>query len=150
MEYQWVQEFLSSPQLADIVSYVLLIVAYLGLYFVKKFTERDNRSTATKFTSRMSELNAMKEQLENSDKEHTLEREEWCKEREELKRELKLLKSIVKVGINNTGELVTSGISNKLSKLLKVSKEDEILELNLLDDESTEKVNEERTLNEEE
>lgn len=120
MEYQWVQEFLSSPQLADIISYICLIGSYIALYFVKKFVKRDNKNTISNIDLKAAKLNAMQAKLEASDKKHEEEREEWKKEKSELISEIKELKKAVRMCASNSNELVKKGISNQVSKMLPV------------------------------
>ena len=120
MEYQWVQEFLSSPQLADIISYICLIGSYIALYFVKKFVKRDNKNTISNVDLKAAKLNAMQAKLEASDKKHEAEREEWKKEKSELISEIKELKVAVRMCASNSDELVKKGVSNQVAKILPV------------------------------
>ena len=120
MEYQWVQEFLSSPQLADIISYIFLIGSYIALYFVKKFVKRDNKNTISNVDLKAAKLNAMQAKLEASDKKHEEEREEWKKEKQELISEIKGLKVAVRMCASNSDELVKKGVSNQVAKILPV------------------------------
>lgn len=120
MEYQWVQEFLSSPQLADIISYICLIGSYIALYFVKKFVKRDNKNTISNVDLKAAKLNAMQAKLEASDKKHEEEREEWKKEKSELISEIKELKVAVRMCASNSDELVKKGVSNQVAKILPV------------------------------
>jgi len=128
MEYQWVQEFLSSPQLADIISYICLIGSYIALYFVKKFVRRDNKNTINNIDLKAAKLNAMQAKLEVSDKKHEAEREEWKKEKQELISEIKELKVAVRMCASNSDELVKKGVSNQVAKILPVDDANIIVE----------------------
>jgi len=128
MEYQWVQEFLSSPQLADIISYICLIGSYIALYCVKKFVRRDNKNTINNIDLKAAKLNAMQAKLEASDKKHEAEREEWKKEKQELISEIKELKVAVRMCASNSDELVKKGVSNQVAKILPVDDANIIVE----------------------
>lgn len=128
MEYQWVQEFLSSPQLTDIISYICLIGSYIALYFVKKFVRRDNKNTINNIDLKAAKLNAMQAKLEASDKKHEAEREEWKKEKQELISEIKELKVAVRMCASNSDELVKKGVSNQVAKILPVDDANIIVE----------------------
>ena len=138
MEYQWVQEFLSSPQLADIISYICLIGSYIALYFVKKFVKRDNKNTISNVDLKAAKLNAMQAKLEASDKKHEEEREEWMKEKQELISEIKELKVAVRMCASNSNELVKKGISNQVSKMLPVEDGNIVVETEKIETESVE------------
>lgn len=138
MEYQWVQEFLSSPQLADIISYICLIGSYIALYFVKKFVKRDNKNTISNVDLKAAKLNAMQAKLEASDKKHEEEREEWKKEKQELICEIKELKVAVRMCASNSNELVKKGISNQVSKMLPVEDGNIVVETEKIETESVE------------
>lgn len=141
MEYQWIQEFLSSPQLADVISYICLIGSYIALYFVKKFVKRDNKNTISNIDLKTTKMNAIQAKLEASDKKHEEEREEWRKEKDELISEIKELKQAVRICATNSNELVKKGISNQVSKMLPV--EDGNIDVAVEDDVKSEKVEEE-------
>lgn len=138
MEYQWVQEFLSSPQLADIISYICLIGSYIALYFVKKFVKRDNKNTISNVDLKAAKLNAMQAKLEASDKKHEEEREEWKKEKQELISEIEELKVAVRMCASNSNELVKKGISNQVSKMLPVEDGNIVVETEKIETESVE------------
>lgn len=138
MEYQWVQEFLSSPQLADIISYICLIGSYIALYFVKKFVRRDNKNTINNIDLKAAKLNAMQSKLEASDKKHEEEREEWKKEKQELISEIKELKVAVRMCASNSNELVKKGVSNQVSKMLPVEDSNIVVETEKIETESVE------------
>lgn len=129
MEYQWIQEFLSSPQLADIISYVCLIGSYIALYFVKKFVKRDNKNTISNIDLKAAKMNAMQAKLEASDKKHEEEREEWKKEKNELINEIKELKHAVRMCASNSEELVKKGVSNQVAKILPIENVNVIVEV---------------------
>lgn len=128
MEFEWVQNFLSLPQLADIISYVLLITAYLSLYFVKKFVKKDNKNTIKKIELKESRLNVMQKKLEDNDRKHEIERELWKKDKRELISEIKELKVAVRMCASNSDELVKKGVSNQVAKILPVDDANIIVE----------------------
>ena len=128
MEYQWVQDFLASPNLGDIIAYVLLIVAYITLFFVRQFVKRDNKNTLSNIDLKSAKLNSMQAKLEASDKKHEAEREEWKKEKSELISEIKELKVAVRMCASNSDELVKKGVSNQVAKILPVDDANIIVE----------------------
>lgn len=121
MEYQWIQEFLSSPQLPDIISYSLFIISMVAQHFIKKFVKRDNSRTSLSVDIRVNKLKALEDKMEANNAEHQKEREQWNKEREELKKEIKSVKKALKFCSGNTKELVKSGVSNEVAKMLSTS-----------------------------
>lgn len=136
MEYQWIQEFLSSPQLPDVISYVFLIVAFIGQLFVKRFVKRDNVFTTLKIDKKIDKLKEMQSNLDLSDHNHKKERAQWeiekeqiKKEREALIEEIETLKKAVRVCASNVQDLVKNGISNTIAKMLPVKEGEEITSL---------------------
>ena len=124
MEYQWFQEFISSPQLPDILAYLLIGAGYISQFFIKKFVKKDNLLTSSKIESKISKLKTIENKLETSDKQHDKDRESWKKEKENLLEENKKLKKAIRLCCFNNKELVKNGIANEVAKLLPV--EDEV------------------------
>lgn len=111
MNYEQLKEFLTFPQLPDIVSYILVIALVITIEFVKAFVKRDNKRTIVKVNEKTSELEKLKSEYEKGKKE--LE-----KERKQIRKEFKAIKEAIKQEANNTHELVANGTANKISKML--------------------------------
>ena len=123
MEYQWFQEFLSSPQLPDILAYLLIGVGYISQFFTKRFVKKDNFMTISKIDTKFARLKSMEAKLESSDKEHLKERKEWAREKQSLLEENKVLKKAIILCCFNNKELVKNGIANEVGKLLSLEED---------------------------
>ena len=131
MNYEWLQNFLSSPELPDIISYIFVGITLIAQIFVKKFVKKDNMFTAEKVNVKITKVNDLYAKLEESDKKHNKERSEWKQERKELKKEIEMLKQAVRLCSSNSKDLVKCGVSNKIAKLLPISEENAISEINI-------------------
>lgn len=127
MDYQTIQNFLASPNLGDVISYVLLLVSYIVIFFVKQYVKKDNKTTIAKVDIKTANLNAIQAKLEESNSKHEQEREQWKKEKEELIKEIKEIKKAVRICATNSKELVKTGISNHVSKMLPVEDSDTVI-----------------------
>lgn len=127
MEFQQIQEFLSSPQLPDIISYILVIIAFIMQHFVKSFVKKDNFLTNAKIETKVTKLNNLQSILEKSDTNHEKEREEWKKEKEEILQELNNIKKTLKIFSLHTSDLVKNGISNKIAKMFPIEIEEDFI-----------------------
>ncbi len=132
MEYQWIQDFLSSPQLPDIISYVLVGIGFISQFFVKRFVKNDNLMTSTQIDTKISKLKSLQSKIEAIDKQRDKDREIWDQERQELldenkviKDENKVLKKAIRLCCFNNKELVKNGIANEVAKLLPIDEETE-------------------------
>ena len=123
MEYQWIQDFLTSPQLPDILAYLLIGAGYIGQYFVKRFVKKDNFLINTQVSTKVAKLEKMHVKIEESDKKHEKDRENWGKEKEALLEENKNLKKAIRLCCFNNKELVKNGIANEVVKLLPLEEE---------------------------
>lgn len=131
MGHELIQNFLTSPQLPDIISYTFLVVAYLSLYFVKKFVKKDNYITTLKIDDKITTLTGLHKKLENSDKLHEEERKLWAEEKKELKQEIETLKKALRISAGNTKDLVKNGISNEVFKMLPVADEENAINIEI-------------------
>lgn len=125
MEYQWIQDFLSSPQLPDIISYVLVGIGFISQFFVKRFVKKDNFITSSQISIKVSKMEKMHAKIEESDKRHESDRENWKRERQELLDENKVLKKAIRLCCFNNKELVKNGIANEVAKLLPIEEVEE-------------------------
>ena len=148
MDYQIIQNFLSLPQLADIVSYIFLIVAYIIIFFVRKFVEKDNKNVVRNVDLKAAKLDVMQFKLESCNKKHEEERQEWKKEKQQLQEDIETLKKVVRVCCSNVKELVKSGISNKLVQMLPIKDGSEIKDLNTYIEDNLEDNNQETNMEE--
>lgn len=123
MEYQWIQDFLTSPQLPDILAYILIGVGYIGQFFVRRFVKKDNFLTSARIDTRITKLKSLEAKMEASDKKHEKDRENWAKERDMLVKENLLLKKAIRLSCFNNKELVKNGIANEVAKLLPLDEE---------------------------
>lgn len=122
MSIEQIQNFLTSPELPDIIAYVLLLVSFIYQYFIKAFVKKDNSKTMFSVdlkTNRLSntekELIAMKKKYEESEKRHNEEIEE--------------MKKAIRLCSGNTPELVIKGIANKVAKLVPLENEETIIQI---------------------
>lgn len=123
MNYEWLRNFLSSPELPDIVSYIFVLITLIAQVFVKKFVKKDNFFTAEKVNAKVDKVDKLYAKLQESDKSHEKDRKKWEEERKELKDEIEVLKRAIRLNSVNTKELVKSGIANEIAKLLPISEE---------------------------
>ncbi len=122
MSIEQIQNFLTSPELPDIIAYVLLFVSFIYQYFIKAFVKKDNKNTLISIdlkTNRLSstekELNAMKKKYEESERKH--------------KEEIEELKKAIRLCAGNTAELVSKGVANKVAKLAPLENEETTMEV---------------------
>ena len=125
MDYQWLNQFISSPQLPDVIAYVLFGASMIAQYFIKRFVKRDNLLTTTKIDIKVAKLKFLEKKMEESNKQLEIERLEWKNEKAELKKEIDALKKAVRCCSVNTKELVINGVSNEVAKLLPVDDTEE-------------------------
>lgn len=125
MNYQWLTEFMSAPQLADIIAYVLLLIAYIVQIFERKFVKKDNKATISKVDGRVAKLRKLELEMEEKDKQHQKEREEWRKENERRDKKIETLERAVRL-MSNSKELTKNGVSHQVAKMLPVEDLDNV------------------------
>lgn len=111
MNYEQLKEFLTFPQLPDIISYILVIALIITIEFIKAYVKRDNKRTIIKVDEKTGKLDKLISEYEKGKKE--LE-----KERKQIRKEFRAIKEAIKQEANNTHELVANGTANKISKML--------------------------------
>lgn len=114
--------FLSAPQLADVISYFFIVLGYIYILFIKCFVKKDNVFTRTTVTHQVDDVNKIKGMLERQrellDEERELlkkERETWAKERAHLAEIQASQAEAIAIIAGNVPELVKRGIANKIS-----------------------------------
>lgn len=111
MGYEQIQQFLTFPNLPDVITYILYIIILITMAFLKAFVKKDNRSTIYKVDTRTNELDKV---ISDFEKEKSL----FEKERKKLQKELKVLKEVIKKQANNSRELVANGTANEISTII--------------------------------
>ena len=111
MSIETIQNFLTLPELPDIIAYIILIAIAIGEHFLKKFVQRDNRNTLYSVDAKTKKLD---EVINNFEK----KTEELEKERKQMRKEFKAIKKAIKQEANNSHELVANGTANEISKML--------------------------------
>lgn len=111
MSIETIQNFLTLPELPDIISYIILVAIAIGEYFLKKFVQRDNRNTLYSVDTKTKKLD---DAIANFEK----KTEELEKERKKIRKEFNAIKKAIKQEANNSHELVANGTANEISKML--------------------------------
>lgn len=117
MGFETIQNFLTLPELPDVISYIIIIAVVIGEYFLKKFVQKDNKTTIFKVNTRTNDL-------ENAIAKFEKKTEELEKERKQIRREFKAIKKAIKQEANNSHELVANGTANAISKMLDEESQD--------------------------
>lgn len=132
MGIEQIQEFLSAPQIPDIISYVLIIVAFILQAFVKKFVKKDNIQTLFKVDAKTEKLENVRAELNESKEAMRTERELYEAEKKKLEEEVALVRSelnsikkVIRIGFGNVESLVKSGMANNIAKLLPLETDEE-------------------------
>lgn len=133
---QFVQNFLSLPNLADIIAYSLGVIILIYEIFAKLGIKKNNLFTALKISKDINKLESLreeikKERLELQEDKKLLaeERQKWNQEKDELQNEMNEIKKSVRLISNYSDDLVKTGISKKINKMLPV--EDKEVNVNL-------------------
>ena len=129
MGFEQIQQFCSSPQLPDIIAYVLFLISLLTQYFVKKYVNRDNLSTKFKVDEKVAKLMKLQDKLNVSNESHHKDVETFMKEKDVLLGEIKLLKDALKVILVNNQDLVKNGVASEVAKMLQLDGETIITEV---------------------
>ena len=119
MGIESIRNFITLPELPDVISYIIIIAVVVGEYFLKKFVQKDNRTT-------LYNVNAKAKKLDDAIAKFEKKAEELEKERKQMRKEFKVLKEAIKKEANNSRELVANGTANKIFKML--DNESEIVE----------------------
>lgn len=109
------KEFLISPNLPDLVAYIIMTILFIYDCFIKAFVKKDNKLLKTDTDVKLEEIKKMKKELEE---EKTL----FEKDKLEIRKELEMVKKAVRITAGNTHELVSSGIANKVAKIIPEEK----------------------------
>lgn len=131
MEYQWFEFFLASPNLSDMVSYVLLVAGYIGMFFVRKFVQKDNKNTLFKVDRDVKTVKFLENKLDSVLKDSVDREKKWEEEKANLLQEIELLKTSLQLIANNVQDLVKAGVAHEVNKVLQVEKEKQISEIDL-------------------
>ena len=116
MSIETIQNFLTLPELPDIISYIILIGIVIGEYFLKKLVQRDNKNTLFSVDTKTKKLD---DAIANFEK----ETEKLKKERKQMQKEFKVLKEAIKKEANNSHELVANGTAHEISTILDESQD---------------------------
>lgn len=137
MGYEQIQNFLTLPNLPDIITYILYGVALIVIAFVKAFVKKDNRNTLTLVNSKSDELVQAKKELAECKEELKAERKAHNKEREEWRAEIDAIKQAIRLSSRNTKDLVSTGVANKIAKMLPLEEDKDNVEVENIEEEST-------------
>ncbi len=132
MEMEFVQSFLSTPNLPDLIAYAIGVIILIYQVFAKLGIKKDNLFTAKKISKDVDTLKEMKEEinkdrveLEKAKQELAEERKQWQKEKLEMKNELDDIKKSVRLMSKYSKDLVKTGVSRKINRMLPVESEAE-------------------------
>lgn len=125
MEMETVQAFLASPNLPDIIAYVLGAIILIYQVFAKLGIKKNNAFTVMKISTDTSKLNAMRAEL-NRDKHELVElKNQFLQEKAELvdkcdklETELEEMRKAIRLMARNSEELVVSGLANEVNRML--------------------------------
>ena len=137
MGYEQIQQFLTLPNLPDIITYILYGIALIVIAFVKAFVKRDNRNTLTLVNSKSDELVQAKKELKECREELAKERKQHNQEREEWRAEMDTMKQAIRLSSRNTKDLVSTGVANKIAKMLPLAEDKDNIEVENIEEEST-------------
>ena len=137
MGYEQIQNFLTLPNLPDIVTYILYGIVLIVIAFVKAFVKKDNRNTLTLVNSKSDELVQAKKELKECREELAKERKQHNQEREEWRAEMDTMKQAIRLSSRNTKDLVSTGVANKIAKMLPLEEDKDNIEVENIEEEST-------------
>ena len=115
MKYEQIQAFLISPNLPDIITYVLYCLTLISTLFLKKFVKKDNSKVLYTFDNKSKELSTSIKELNHCKKALENEREQFQKEKQYLLNEINSLKESIKIIAGNTKELVSNGTAKEIA-----------------------------------
>ena len=136
MGYEQIQQFLTLPNLPDIVTYILYGIVLIVIAFVKAFVKKDNRNTLTLVNSKSDELVQAKKELKECREELAKERKLHNQEREEWRAEMDTMKQAIRLSSRNTKDLVSTGVANKIAKMLPLAEDKDNIEVENIEEES--------------
>ena len=125
MRIEAIQNFLTLPELPDIISYIIIVAVFICEYFLKKFIQKDNKLTILKVKDKTEKLDELINKYEK-------EKEALREERKQIRKEFNMIKNAIKISVNNSHDLVSNGMAHEISKMLndeeqnsEVNKDDE-------------------------
>lgn len=121
MGSEFLQNFITLPELPDIISYLILLVVLICEQFLKKFVQKDNNITVLKVNEKTKNLETIISDYKKEKKALEIERNKICKE-------FNILKEAIKKSANNNHELVSNGTANEISKMLSEELQDSEVE----------------------
>lgn len=124
-----IQQFLSYPQLPDLIAYILAIGVFIVQIFVKKFVKKDNQNTTFIVDTKIKKLNKLEKELEEDRKRLAEEQKALEESRKALVKEMDKIKQSIRLSANNTKDLVSSGIANQIDKMLPLESEETIADI---------------------
>lgn len=124
-----IQQFLSYPQLPDLIAYILAIGVFIVQIFVKKFVKKDNQNTTFIVDTKIKKLNKLEKELEEDRKRLAEEKKALEESRKALVKEMDKIKQSIRLSANNTKDLVSSGIANQIDKMLPLESEETIADI---------------------
>lgn len=143
MEMDFIREFLASPNLPDIIAYALGIVILIYQIFAKLGIKKDNFFTADKISHEVGKLKSLKdsvnEEMAELKKDKELlehERQVWEQEKQELKTEIEDIKKSIRLMSKYSNDLVKTGVSRKINRMLPVEQEEENVDISNKEEEN--------------
>ena len=116
MGIETIKNFLTLPELPDIISYLILIIIFVSEHFLKKFVQKDNRTT-------LYSVDAKTKKLDDAIAKFEKKTEELEKERKKIRKEFNVMKKAIKQEANNSHELVANGTAREVSTMLDESQD---------------------------
>ncbi len=116
MGIETIKNFLTLPELPDIISYLILIIIFVSEHFLKKFVQKDNRTTLYSVDTKTKKLDDAIAKFEKKT-------EELEKERKKIRKEFNVIKKAIKQEANNSHELVANGTAHEVSTMLDESQD---------------------------
>lgn len=116
MGIETIKNFLTLPELPDIISYLILIIIFVSEHFLKKFVQKDNRTT-------LYSVDAKTKKLDDAIAKFEKKTEELEKERKKIRKEFNVMKKAIKQEANNSHELVANGTAHEVSTMLDESQD---------------------------
>ena len=124
-----IQQFLSYPELPDLIAYILAIAVFIVQIFVKKFVKKDNQNTTFIVDTKIKKLNKLEKELEEDRKRLAEEQKALEESKKALVKEMDKIKQSIRLSVNNTKDLVSSGIANQIDKMLPLESEETIADI---------------------
>lgn len=132
MEMQFIQNFLSTPNLPDIIAYAIGAIILIYQIFAKLGIKKDNFFTASKISKEVENLKELKDEVNKEKLELARDREalaeerkKWEEEKLGLQNEMVEIKKSVRLMSKYSKDLVKTGVSRKINRMLPVESEAE-------------------------